>query len=60
MAESFMAGEKRKSIEGVPSAASFAAASARSLPVMPEWPGVHPIWTPVPERDRAIVALWMS
>ena len=32
-----------KSIEGVPSAASFAAASARSLPVMPEWPGVHPI-----------------
>ena len=36
---------------GVPLAASFAAASARSLPVMPEWPGVHPIWAAEPERD---------
>ena len=28
---------------GVPSAASLAAASASSLPVMPVWLGIHPI-----------------
>ena len=60
MAESFVVGKKGKSIEKVPSAASFPAASSRSLPVMPERPGVHPIWATEPERDRAIAALRMS
>lgn len=49
-----------KSIEGVSSAASFAAAPARSLPVMPGRPGVHPIWATEPERDRVIIMLQMS
>ena len=44
---------------GLPSAASFAAVSASSLPMMPVWLGIHPIWTTEPERSRADVALQM-
>ena len=44
-----------KLVEGVPWAASFAVASASSLPVIPECPGVYPTWAIQPERGSAAV-----
>ena len=46
--------------EGVPLVASFAAASARPLPAMPECPGFQPACRVETERRREVVASRMS
>ena len=57
-----VSGSKTMESRLTPSAASFAAASARSLPVMLERLGVHPTWAIriQPEWGSAVVALRMS